>query len=140
MANRVFFDTNILVYAYDTHDQSKQKVAQGLILENIRKGRGWLSTQVFGEFFNVVTRQIPEPLSSAEARDAISDLSILSITDMDLELVFRAIDTHKKYGTTYCDSMIIAAAERAKCVIILSEDFNSTQKYHGIAVENPFVV
>ncbi len=139
MSDGVFFDTSILVYAYDTHDPPKQKIAQDLILENIRNGQGWLSIQVFGEFFNVVTKQIPKPLTSDEARDAISYLSILNITDMDVKLVFRAIDTHKKYGTNYWDSMIIAAAERANCAKLLSEDFNSTQKYYGIIAKNPFL-
>jgi len=35
--------------------------------------------------------------------------------------------------------MIIAAAERAGCTQILSEDLNSGQTYFGVTVENPFV-
>lgn len=139
MNNGVFFDTNILVYAYDTEDPAKQKVAKNLILENIRNAQGWLSIQVFGEFFNVVTRRIPEPLTSEEAREAISALSLLNITKMDMKLVSRAIDTHQKYGTTYWDSMIVVAAERANCSRLFSEDFNSSQKYHGIIADNPFL-
>ncbi len=61
MTEGVLFDTNILVYAYDTSDPVKQKVAKDLILENIRNAQGWLSIQVFGEFFNVVTKRIPNP-------------------------------------------------------------------------------
>jgi predicted nucleic acid-binding protein len=34
--------------------------------------------------------------------------------------------------------MIVAAAERAGCERIWSEDYNSGQKYFGIAVVNPF--
>lgn len=139
MSDGIFFDTNILVYAYDTHDPIKQKIAKGLILENIRNGQGWLSIQVFGEFFNVVTKKIPEPLTSEEARDAIGYLSLLNITEMDMKLVLRAIDTHQKYATSYWDSMIIASAERANCSRLLSEDFNSPQMYHGIIAENPFL-
>lgn len=139
MSDGLFFDTNILVYAYDTYDSVKQKIAKDLILENIRNGQGWLSIQVFGEFFNVVTKQIPEPLTSDQARDAISYLSILNITEMDMKLVLRAIETHQKYGTTYWDSMIVAAAERANCSRLLSEDFNAFQMYHGIIADNPFL-
>ena len=139
MSDGLFFDTNILVYAYDTYDPVKQKIAKDLILENIRNGQGWLSIQVFGEFFNVVTKQIPEPLTSDQARDAISYLSILNITEMDMKLVLRAIETHQKYGTTYWDSMIVAAAERANCSRLLSEDFNAFQMYHGIIADNPFL-
>ncbi|MCF6236220.1 MAG: PIN domain-containing protein [Gammaproteobacteria bacterium] len=139
MTEGVFFDTNILVYAYDTSDPAKQKIAKDLILKNIRNAQGWLSIQVFGEFFNVVTKRIPEPLTSEEAREAISALSLLKITKMDMKLVYRAIDTHQKYGTTYWDSMIISAAERSKCSRLFSEDFNSSQKYYGIIADNPFL-
>jgi predicted nucleic acid-binding protein len=34
--------------------------------------------------------------------------------------------------------MIVAAAERAGCGRILSEDLNSGQTYFGVRVENPF--
>jgi predicted nucleic acid-binding protein len=34
--------------------------------------------------------------------------------------------------------MIVAAAERAGCGRIWSEDFNAGQKYFGITVTNPF--
>lgn len=138
MTERVFFDTNILVYAYDKHEPAKQKIANKLILDNIRNDCGWLSLQVFGEFFNVVTKQIPNPLSSEEAREAINHLSLLNIADMDMKLVSRAIDAHQKYQTTYWDSLIVASAEAASCSTLISEDFNSTQKYFGMVALNPF--
>ncbi len=40
MTERVFFDTNILVYAYDTHELAKQKTAKKLTLDNIRNDCG----------------------------------------------------------------------------------------------------
>ncbi|HIO96544.1 MAG TPA: PIN domain-containing protein [Leucothrix sp.] len=138
MTERVFFDTNVLVYAYDTHESAKQKIAKNLILENIRNDYGWLSLQVFGEFFNVVTKQIPNPLSSEEAREAIDHLSLLNIADMDMKLVSRAIDAHQKYQTSYWDSLIIASAEATRCSTLLSEDFNTTQEYFGMIALNPF--
>ena len=138
MTDKLFFDTNILVYAYDTHDLNKQNIAIDLILKNIRNGHGWTSTQVFGEFFNVVTKQIPDPLTSEEAREAINHLSLLNITQMDMKLVSRAIDAHQQYQTTYWDSLIIASAEQANCSLLLSEDFNSSQEYFGAIALNPF--
>jgi predicted nucleic acid-binding protein len=45
------------------------------------------------------------------------------------------IDT---YGIHFYDGMIVAAAERAGCGRIWSEDFNAGQKYFGITVTNPF--
>ncbi|MBW2000385.1 MAG: PIN domain-containing protein [Deltaproteobacteria bacterium] len=138
MSAKAFLDTNILVYAYDEYDPRKQKTAQKLLTGGIEQENVVLSVQVLGEFFNVVTRHIRQPMSPDEAQDIIATLSILSIQDIDLTMVNRAIDTHKMYGISYWDSLIIAAAERAQCTSILSEDLNDGQTYHGIQVSNPF--
>ena len=97
-----------------------------------------VSSQVFGEFFTVVTRKIKRPLAASEAQEIINDLSILEIVDIDLKLVNRAIDTHRQAQISYWDSLIIAAAERASCSSLLSEDMNAGQRYNGVVVVNPF--
>jgi predicted nucleic acid-binding protein len=138
MNDKAFLDTNILVYAYDQYDPQKQKKAQSLLTDGMEQENIVLSVQVLGEFFNVVTRHIRQPMSSDEAQEIISTLSVLSIQDIDLTMVNRAIDTHKMYQISYWDSLIIAAAETAECKSILSEDLNDGQTYHGIQVSNPF--
>ena len=138
MSDKVFLDTNILVYAYDEYDPQKQKKAQTLLIDGTEQENIVLSVQMLGEFFNVVTRHIKQPMSADEAQYIIATLSILPIQDIDLTMVNRAIDTHKIYQISYWDSLIIAAAERAECKTILSEDLNDGQSYHGIQVSNPF--
>ena len=44
----------------------------------------------------------------------------------------------RAYGIHFYDGMIVAAAERAGCQRILSEDFNAGQEYFGVTVVNPF--
>lgn len=138
MNDKSFLDTNILVYAYDKHEQGKQKKAQSLLKESIQNDNAVLSTQVLGEFFCVVTKHIKEPMSVDEAHEIIKKFSIMHVVEIDLALVNRAIDTHKKYHISYWDSLIIAAAERADCEKIFSEDFNSGQQYHNVLTINPF--
>ncbi len=79
MSAKAFLDTNILVYAYDEYDPRKQKTAQKLLTGGIEQENVVLSVQVLGEFFNVVTRHIRQPMSPDEAQDIIATLSILSI-------------------------------------------------------------
>jgi predicted nucleic acid-binding protein len=133
-----FFDTNILVYAYDRHFPDKQQKAQNIVLSGIREGNGVLSTQVLGEFFMVVTKKIDKPLSVRNAREIIKYMGRMKIQEIDVLIVERALDTLERYQTSYWDSLIIAAAERAQCKRIFSEDFNAGQIYHGIEITNPF--
>ena len=131
-------DTNILVYAYDTHEPQKQRRAQELLQRGIEDESVVLSAQVLSEFFTVVTRRIPNPLSIEEAEDALNLVSIPPVIEIDLMLVRRAISIHRRFGITYWDSLIVAAAERAECVQIFSEDLNPGQSYNGIVAFNPF--
>ena len=139
MADRDFFDTNILIYAADRSEPRKQSQARRLLKNAIENETGAVSVQVLGEFFNVVTRRIPNPLSVEEAEEAINRVAVLPVVEIDWALVQRAINTHKEYGITYWDSLIVAAAERASCTRIVSEDLNSGQSYHGMVVADPFL-
>jgi len=65
-------------------------------------------------------------------------LSPLKVVQPDKELVRRAVEAHAQYGVHFYDGMIIAAAERAGCKKIWSEDLNAGQEYFGVKVENPF--
>ena len=138
MKDRVFLDTNILVYAYDRHDPRKQGIAQSLLIDGMENESAALSVQVLGEFFNVVTRQIKQPMTTDEAKEAIELFSNLLIQEIDLAMVERAIDTHKIYRISYWEALIVSAAERAGCKRILSEDWNDGQLYHSIPISNPF--
>lgn len=137
--DRFFIDSNLLVYMCDASEQQKQPLAEELIASLVRNGNAALSVQVLGEFFAVVTRRIPRPLSVEEATAVIDLIGSLPVIDIDIAMARRAIATHSRYGTSYWDSLIIAAAERAGCSTILSEDLNSGQSYHGILAVNPFL-
>ena len=49
----------------------------------------------------------------------------------------RFFDTNI-YKISYWDSLIVAAAERAMCESIVTEDLNTGQLYHGMVAVNPF--
>ena len=138
MPDREFIDTNVLIYAYDRHVPAKHIQAQKILLSGIENESAVLSVQVLREFFNVVTRRIPNPLSAEEAEAVIDLICVLPVVEVDVALVRRGVATHRHYGITYWDSLIVAAAERAGCSRILSEDLNAGQAYHGIVVVNPF--
>lgn len=137
--SRDFFDTNILVYMYDDRDPQKQDKAFDTVTVAIDNHTGAVSAQVLGEFFNTVTRRIPNSLSVEAAEDAISLFARMRVVSLDLALVRRAVATSGRYQISYWDALIVAAAERAGCGRIISEDLNPGQSYHGVVVANPFV-
>lgn len=138
MTDKTFIDTNILVYAYDTDEPVKQARAREILKQGIEDETAILSVQVIGEFFTVVTRRIPNPLSVEEAEEVLNLLSILPIIDLDFRMVRHAIEIHRQHAISYWDALIVAAAHRAECAQILTEDLNAGQSYVGVAIVNPF--
>lgn len=138
MPDRTFIDTNILVYAYDIDEPVKQARAREILKQGIEGETAVLSVQVIGEFFTVVTKRIPNPLSAEEAEQVLDLLSILPVIDLDFRMVRHAIEIHRQHGIAYWDALIVAAAHRAECTQILTEDLNAGQSYEGVTVVNPF--
>jgi len=137
MSGADFLDTNVLVYAHQFNDPDKQHVAQDLVKEALA-GKSVISTQVLSEFATTLLHKA-SPAATPAAMIAILDsLSPIKLVRPDGELIRRAVEAHASYGLHFYDGMIIAAAERAGCGRIWSEDFNEGQTYFGVTVANPF--
>jgi predicted nucleic acid-binding protein len=137
MSGADFLDTNVLVYAYQFNDREKQRVAQELV-EAAVAGKFVISVQVLSEFASTLLHKA-SPLATPDAVTAIlDDLSPVRLVDANSDLVRRAVEARRAYGLHFYDGMIVAAAERAGCRRILSEDFNAGQEYFGVVVVNPF--
>ncbi len=73
MKDKIFVDTNILVYAHDLDAGRKYEIASRIIEDLWESETGVISTQVIQEFYVTVTRKIPLPLSRAQARGIIEN-------------------------------------------------------------------
>ena len=132
-----FLDSNVLIYAYDPKDPRKQSIARELV-EKALLGDGVVSVQVLAEFAaTLLHKQRPTALP-ATVREILDAMRPLSVVKPEAETVRRAVQAHEQYGVQFYDGMIIAAAERAGCKKIWSEDLNAGQEYFGVKVENPF--
>jgi len=132
-----FLDTNVLVYAYDTTDPRKQRIAQGLV-ERAVAGEAVASTQVLAEFAATLLHKLLPPARPEHVTTILDALAPIKLVPPDAEIVRRAVEAHAAYVLHFYDAMIVAAAERARCERIWSEDLNSGQKYFGITVTHPF--
>jgi len=132
-----FLDSNVLVYAYDVSDVRKQGIAQGLIRKAIA-GESVISTQVLAEFSATLLHKLSPAAHPQDVLGILNALGPIRLIPPDGEIVRRAVEAHASYGLHFYDGMIVAAAERAGCGRIWSEDLNAGQRYFGVAVANPF--
>ncbi|HEY8020821.1 MAG TPA: PIN domain-containing protein, partial [Thermoanaerobaculia bacterium] len=66
MNGRVFLDTNIFVYLYDSDQPDKQARARTLVERFGLSGEIVISTQVLQEFYATVTRKFARQLSEEQ--------------------------------------------------------------------------
>jgi len=86
-----FLDTNILVYAHDDADLMKSQTASELILNLAQAGTGVLSTQVLGEFFQVVTRKLAQPLTPTDAGEVLRGYEVFRVVQIDVPMIHAAV-------------------------------------------------
>jgi predicted nucleic acid-binding protein len=132
-----FLDSNVLVNAYDASNPQKQSIAQALV-ERAVGGEGMASTQVLAEFAATLLHKITPPANPEAVTAILDSLGPIKLIAPDAGIVRRAVEARSTYGVHFYDGMIVAAAERAGCERILSEDLNPGQKYFGVTVINPF--
>jgi len=136
---RAFFDTNVLVYAFDSSAPEKQNRALDLFNVLALKGDAVLSTQVLQEFFVVTTRKLAIPLSSERAEEIVRQFAQLPTVVIDPDLILQAIRVTRAHQVSFWDALLIAAAKFAGATELLTEDLQHGQTIEGVRISNPFV-
>jgi len=134
--SKIFIDTNIFVYSIDDRDGEKKVRARENLSALQAKHQPVISTQVVQEFYSAATTKL-----KAErfiVKQLIHSFRRMEIVNIDLDLIEQAIDINLLSQISFWDSLIVAAAEKANCKYVWSEDLNSGQSYRGVTVVNPF--
>ena len=139
MSDRVFVDTNILIYAYDLDAGRKREIAGAAVKELWEQQTGVISNQVLQEFYINVTRKIPNPLTKFEARAVIENYRYWHVELNGPDTILSASEIEERYQLSFWDSLIVAAASNANAKRILTEDLNHGQVLAGVLIENPFI-
>lgn len=138
MSDKVFVDTNVLIYAHDVDAGAKHAVAAGLVKDLWASRLGVLSTQVLQEFYVNVTRKIPAPLARAVARDIVTSYAVWQVEPIDVDRVREASELEERHRLSFWDALILVAARRGGAAKVLSEDLNPGARTNGVLVVNPF--
>ncbi|MFA6065685.1 MAG: PIN domain-containing protein [Candidatus Babeliaceae bacterium] len=136
MSDKIFLDTNTLIYAYSV-DEPLKKLAIEQIIEN--NYDIILSTQVINEFVNVMSKKRKIPLSEIviTVDELVANFFIVQVT---MQTIQQALMLSQKYHYSYFDSLIISSALEHGCSILYTEDMHHQQLIENkLFIKNPFM-
>lgn len=133
-----FVDSNVLIYRVDRGQPEKQARAQRVFAALWRRQTGRVSTQVLNEFYSVVTRKLAVPVPREQARREIQLLHTWRPVPSDEDLYDRAWRIEDRFGFSWWDALIVAAAQVAGCRYLLTEDLQDGQELDGLRIVDPF--
>ncbi len=142
MKDRRFFDTNVLVYAFDLNEPQKRASVLKLI-SNMEESNETMSisTQVLLEFYSAVTTKISVPIERKEAAAIINDFAAASEwikLEYTLETARKAAVLSSEHKVPIWDALIAETMKENGVDTILTENEKDFKKVPGIKVINPF--
>jgi predicted nucleic acid-binding protein len=131
VANKCFFDSNILLYLLDEND------LRSIVAERLVKAGGIISVQVLNEFANVATKKFGmTPAAIVESLKPIRDDCEIVPLEVPIHDLAMEIKSQIKIGVH--DANIVAAAMLTGCTTLYSEDLNHGQRVGRLEIRNPF--
>ena len=130
-------DTNVLIYAVSKRSEDARKRTRSITV--LKEPDLALSVQVLQEFYYQATRlQGPAGLTHEQAMEFLQPFRTLPTQEITVALFGRATEIRRKFGLSYWDAAILAAAKILGCQAVYSEDMSDQEDYDGLRVINPF--
>ncbi len=127
----VFFDTNVLLYLV-SGDPAKANRAEQIVAQG-----GVISVQVLNEFAAAAAGK--KGVQFAKIRETLSAFrALFAVVALDVETHELGLDIAERYRVSIYDSMIVAAALRAGCTTLYTEDLQHRQTIEQLTIRNPF--
>ena len=136
-ADRIFIDSNILVYMFDATNLGKRQHAVSLVNRLVEDETGCISYQVVQETLNVVIGKLG--IAHERVRQFMDDI-LIPLWDIypTPTLYQNSIEVRERFGFSFYDSLIIAAALEAECNLLYTEDMQHGQQIRHLTIHNPF--
>jgi predicted nucleic acid-binding protein len=137
----IFFDANILAYAFDESDAKRKEKCEKLVRAGFQGDfTCHVSNQILGELFMVLTRHSKRPLSKEKAGVIVSgfiDSSRWVKSDYTHQTVKRALLDLETVNTSFWDLLIAETMRDAKVRTIYTENEHDFAKIPWIKIVNP---
>ena len=133
-------DTNVLVYAIDFHEPSKQANARDLLNQLSSAASTVLPWQVACEYMSCLRRFAATgrfPAADIEP-DILDLLGIFPLVLPTENAIRRSLSLMSRYSLSHWDSLLLAACLEAGIDTLYTEDLAAGMTYDSVSIINPF--
>jgi predicted nucleic acid-binding protein len=136
MSDKVFMDTNLLIYAI-SNDENKRDRIENLFFQPYEFA---ISTQVINEFINTCIRKNLLPFEGIQ--QVTNDFfQFFTLFKIEKSTILLAFEMKGKYNFSWYDALIVSVALENNCTILFSEDMQHGLKIDDkMVIKNPFLV
>jgi len=132
MSARPFLDTNVLIYAFAANDPRSDRA------EALLAAGGVIGVQVLNEFVNVSRRKLGRGWAEIEGEVAVVRALVDPPVPLTIDVHEAAVALARNHGFAFYDALVIAAARRAGCTVLYTEDMHHGQAVGELTIQNPF--
>ena len=142
MKDESFYDTNILIYAYDLNEPRKRKLCKQIV-KDVFSGKevGAVSGQILVELYNSLTLKLAVPAGSASK---IVESFILSNNWLKINYnentIRAAIRSSLAFKSPFLDTLIAETMKEHALNTIITENEKDFIRMPGMKVVNPIVL
>ena len=136
MQDRIFVDTNLLIY-FISNEKKKKLRAKEIIFSN---QEAYISSQVISEFISVC---LSKNLLGLDEITSLADnfMETLRFSLIKESTINKALKFKKYLDYSYWDSLVISSALENNCSILYTEDMQDGQVIdNSLTIMNPFSV
>ena len=137
MTGRLFFDTNVLIYAMDPAEASKKATSVELLKESFLSGKLVVSPQVLNECYRSLVHK-RKLVAQQEARDYLRAFIPVCYAPLTAETHEMACAIEDRHRFSWWDCIAVASALQARCRSFVSEDLQDGRDVEGMSIVNPF--
>lgn len=136
MKDKIFIDSNIFLYAFNSDGSKKQQTASNIILQE--NANSFMSVQVINEVSNNMLKKLD--FTNSEIREFIEDsYKRFFVINFSKDIFHKASEIRDNYKISYYDSLIVASALSVGCTILYNEDMqNRLIVDNQVTIINPF--
>lgn len=124
MKDRIFIDTNILIYGIIEKDKEKHDKVKELF-QTLKNKEIYISIQIINELYSALSKN---KIVHEEIENHIDEMNEqFNIEVINFDTIKKALNIKKKYGYSYWDSLVLSSAIENNCSIVYSENMQNNQ-------------